>query len=170
MKNQSYKNLVHRRTIWFVDRRFFVLLDEAIGDSRGEVALHYQLAAGDVVSDSEACRVHTCFDHANVLIQVASPKKLKMVEEEGWHAWKYGHRERRPAFGFKADGAPAAFLTVIYPYEGKTPPEIDGKLPDDFHAGDPAVACRVTANGEDWEVRRDLTEGEAAVGKTSHRP
>lgn len=40
--NPSYEGLTHRRTVWFVDRQFFVIADEASGTAEGEVGLHYK--------------------------------------------------------------------------------------------------------------------------------
>ena len=146
-------------------RRPAVLRPAGRGDREGRRGRRAALpgGAGKAEADLKECRVHTCFDDANVLIQVASPKKIEMVEEEGWHAWKYGKRERRPAFGFKAKDAPAAFLTVICPYEGKTVPEVEAELPEGFEAGDSGVACRVRVEGEVWIVERDIANGKTGV-------
>ena len=34
VENGSYDNLTHRRTVFFVDKRYFVIVDDAIGNGR----------------------------------------------------------------------------------------------------------------------------------------
>ena len=52
--NPSYEGLTHRRTVWFVDRQFFVIADEASGTAEGEVGLHYNLVECDPAEDFAA--------------------------------------------------------------------------------------------------------------------
>lgn len=40
-ENPSYKDLRHRRTVFFVDQTYYVIVDEAIGDAKGTVNLNY---------------------------------------------------------------------------------------------------------------------------------
>jgi heparan-sulfate lyase len=46
VENQSYENLAHRRSVFFVDKRYFVIVDEAIGNATGDIDIHFQLAPG----------------------------------------------------------------------------------------------------------------------------
>ena len=45
VENRSYPGLTHRRSVWFVNRRFFVLLDEAIGGAPGQLDLPLPVCA-----------------------------------------------------------------------------------------------------------------------------
>ncbi len=162
VENQSYKALLHRRTVWFVDRKFFVLLDEAIGKANGTLRLHLQLAAGDAVVDTANRRAKTRFDDANVLVWSAPTIPVSLETEEGWFAWKYGYRKPRTAFSFRHQRtAPAAFLTLLVPYRGLDAPEVSAALPDDYAVGAQAVSLRVECRGRAWQVGRDLTTGKA---------
>ena len=162
VENGSYQNLTHRRSIWFVDHRFFVVLDEAMGTASGQLDLHFQFAPGDVVFDSGAKRAHTQFEDANVLVQTAASGPVSMVEEEGWFAWSYGHRTPRKALCYGYEGtAPAAFLTLIVPYRGTDIPTVSAALPEHMEVGCEAVTPQVKAFGQDWEVGRDLGAGKA---------
>lgn len=164
VENGSYPGLIHRRSVWFVDRRFFVLLDEAIGIAPGQLDLHFQLAPGDVTFDSAENRAFTLFDNANVLVQAAAGSPASMIEETGWFAWEYGHRTPRKAFRFALEGhAPAAFGAVIFPYRGTGTPAVSAELPAELRAGDDRVEMTVTASGETWRVGRDLALGEGWV-------
>lgn len=51
-ENPSYKELKHRRSVFFVNRQYFVIVDEAIGNATGNINLHYQLCDGDIDIDS----------------------------------------------------------------------------------------------------------------------
>jgi len=162
VENPSYPGLVHRRTVWFVDRRFFVFLDEAIGAAAGDLDLHFQLAAGPATIDTSAHRAATGFMDANVLVWQDPRAPVSLHEEEGWHAWKYGHRERRPALRFRhTDSAPAAFLTVVHPYRGTRRPDVAATCAAGFDVGADRVECVVRSDGESWRIGRCLATDSA---------
>ena len=161
VENRSYPGLIHRRSVWFVDRRFFVLLDEAIGSAPGRLDLHFQLAPGDVTFDGEGNRAFTQFDDANVLVQAAAGCPASLVEETGWFAWEYGYRTPRKAFRYALENqAPTVFGAVIVPYRGTVAPEVSAELPAGLRAGDDRVEMTVNASGKRWRVGRDLASGE----------
>jgi len=162
VENASYEGLNHRRTIWFVDRAFFVLLDEAIGDASGTLDLHFQFAPGDVDMDTAKHRAVTRLPSANVLVWSDANAPIAMEEEEGWYAWKYGHRKPRKAFRFRhSRSAPTAFLTVLYPFRGTQPPEVTARLSDTFQVGAERVECQVQVDERTWKIGRDLSTGDA---------
>jgi heparan-sulfate lyase len=155
---------MHRRTVWFVDKTFFVLLDEAIGEAEGALDLHFQLAPGEVHVDTDRHLATTTFDDANVLVWMDPTAPLSMHVEEGWFAWKYGHRRPRTAIRFRhSDSAPAAFLTVLCPYQGTELPKCSAKLPPSYVVGADQVQLRVEASGKVWELTRDLARNEASA-------
>ena len=161
VENGSYPGLIHRRSVWFVDRRFFVFLDEAIGIAPGQLALHFQFAPGDVTMDCGEHRAFTRFDDANVLVQAADGVSATVVEETGWFAWDYGYRTPRKAFRFALDSqAPTVFASVIVPYRGTEPPVVSAELPAGLRAGDDRVEMAVNVSGEGWRVGRDVTSGQ----------
>lgn len=161
VENSSYPGLIHRRTVWFVGRKLFVLLDEAIGDADGELDLHFQFAPGDVTINLEEHWAATAFDDANVLVWQDPEAAVSMHEEEGWHAWKYGHRQPRKAVRYRhSTSAPAAFLTVVFPYQASQRPPIDAAISSPFEAGADRVECRLKALGKDWRIGRSIETGE----------
>jgi len=129
VENQSYKDLVHRRTVWFSGKKsqlpFFVIVDEAIGENKGDPELHFPMAPGAVKVDHENGQITTGFEDANLLIQVKGIQPLVLSAEEGWTASEYGERERRTmvnAVYMRADAEPIAFISILVPYRGKTAP------------------------------------------------
>ena len=163
VENESYPNLLHRRTLWFVDRAFFVLLDEAIGQAPGAVDLHFQLAPGPVSVNAAGHWAATQFEDANVLVWQEPSAPVSLEEEEGWFAWAYGKRTPRRALRFRHERqAPAAFITVIVPYRGKDRPAVALQGKGAFQPGTEAATVRVKVFGKTWELRRDLASGTAA--------
>ena len=139
-----------------------VLVDEALGDAEGELGLHFQFAVGDVDFDKERKQVSTAFDDANILVWSDSNAPVILEEEEGWFAWKYGHRKPRPAFRYRhTDTAPAAFLTLICPYRGTDEPTVAATLPEGFRPGSDRVEIRVKANAKTYQLGRDLKAQQA---------
>jgi heparan-sulfate lyase len=162
VENPSYPGLIHRRTVWFVQRKFFLILDEAIGEARGKLDLHFQLAPGEAQIDAAEHRATTLFPDANVLVWMKPTAPVTMEEEGGWFAWEYGHRTPRKAFRYRHDGsAPAAMLTVIYPYRGTQPPDISASISEDFRVGADRSEVEVEFSGQRWQYGRDLERNEA---------
>ncbi len=163
VENRSYPKLTHRRSVWFVDKAFFVLLDEAIGQAKGALDLNFQFAVGDVAVDAAAKSATTKFKDVNVLVWSPSTIPVTLKAEQGWFAWKYGSRERRTAISYRhADPAPAAFLTILYPYRGTTPPKLTAALAEGFTVGADEARIDVTVAGKTWHLSRDIN-ADAAV-------
>jgi len=122
-ENPSYKDLRHRRSVFFVDNSFFVIVDEAIGKTKGTVNLHYQLCEGRIKLDTQNMSLTTVLkDKSNVKLQCFGPKGMKIVEEEGWYSIAYRQRAKRPAISFnveKKDDKPVRYITIIYPFKDK---------------------------------------------------
>lgn len=125
VENQSYKYFTHRRTVWFAGKDtglpFFVILDEANGDAKGDLEIHFPMAAGPLKVGNNS--INTSFDDANLLIQVAGKHTITLKEEQGWHAWEYGEREARTSVSAVHSGqGPTVFVSILVPYKGKTTP------------------------------------------------
>lgn len=161
VENGSYPDMVHRRTVWFVERTFFVILDEAIGNAKGQLDLHFQFAPGDVTFDKNGARAYTVFDDANVVVNCACESSCEVVEEDGWFAWAYGHRTPRKAMRFALkDAAPTYALTCVTPYRGTDVPDVTAKGTG-VEVGGGRVEIEVSGLEKTWKVGRDLGEGSA---------
>jgi heparan-sulfate lyase len=157
VENESYAGLVHRRSVWFVDKKFYVFLDEAIGTTPGELSLHWTPAPGPGRFTSGRTSFTTQFPDANVLIQNADPQQAKFEEEKGWFAWDYNQRVPRTMLKVKhPKAAPARFLTVIAPYRGTNPPVVEARLLGNPAVGSDKVQISVRAFGKQWSIGRDL--------------
>jgi heparan-sulfate lyase len=131
VENQSYPNLRHRRTVLFVDKTYFVIVDEAEGTATGEVDIHFQLAPGKAAFDTTRQTVRTHFPEGwNVLVQTLEQPGLSLAEEVGQVSFVYTKKEPRPAFRYSVQKNSAEqkvrFVTVVVPYEGAVPtPQIE---------------------------------------------
>lgn len=103
-ENPGYKDLKHRRSVFFVDNSFFVIVDEAIGKAKGTVNLHYQFCEGETALDSQKMSLTTALENeSNVKLQCFSTDKMKVVKEEGWYSTGYRQRSERPAIAFNIE-------------------------------------------------------------------
>lgn len=120
-ENQSYKDLKHRRSVFFVDEKYFVIVDEAVGEAKGKVGLHYQMNAGKVdINPQEFILTSDYAGKSNAKLQCFASEGAVLEEEEGWQATLYLVREKRTAVSFnvaKKDATPVRYITIIYPVE-----------------------------------------------------
>lgn len=125
-ENESYKDLKHRRSIFFVDNKFFVIVDEAIGSAKGNVDVHFQLCEGKVNLDLKNNALTSAFEgNSNVTLQCFGSKEMTMKPEEGWRSTAYRKKVERTAVAFnvnKDSDEAVRYITVIYPVnDGKAP-------------------------------------------------
>ncbi|HBB01468.1 MAG: hypothetical protein A2W86_05245 [Bacteroidetes bacterium GWD2_45_23] len=127
VENNSYDDLTHRRSLLFIDKRYFVIVDEVYGAATGEVGLHFQLAPGEPAVDKKNFSVQTNFPEGwNVYLQTAhNQNKMQLLEEEGWVSHQYTIKEPRPAFCFNinktGDNPVIRYVTLLVPYKDRKP-------------------------------------------------
>lgn len=140
VENKSYDDLVHRRSMLFVDKRYFVIMDEAYGTATGDVGLHFQLAPGEPIIDKKNFSVHTNYQEGwNVFLQTYNSRsQMEFREEEGWVSHQYTVKEPRPAFCFnvkKTSSKPVIrYVTILVPYKN-TKPDIKVKILEESEEG-----------------------------------
>lgn len=162
VENKSYPNLTHRRAVFFVDKKFFVIVDDAFGDGTGDVDLHFQLAPGKAIIDKKTFTAHTDFtDGWNVLVQATAQKGMKLEEEKGQVSFIYTKKEPRPAFRYRkiksANDPGVRFVTVVAPYSGSIP-KVSVKIIGHSAIGASRVELEVTVDEVKREINYDLPE------------
>ena len=135
VENGSYEKLTHRRSVFFVDKKYFVIMDDAFGEVTGEVDIHFQLAPGKAVIDHAGLTVRSDFENGwNVLVKTEKQPGIILEEEEGQVSFLYTKKEPRPAFRFRVKKENSMdkvrFITLVIPYE-KGIPEITIKVIDE---------------------------------------
>lgn len=126
IENKSYENLIHRRAVFFVNKRYFVIVDEAVGSALGDVALHFQLAPGNSLMNKEDFSFRSDFNEGwNVFVRTNTQEGLEFVEEEGQVSFEYTIKEPRRAFAYqitkKDPNKHIHFLTLVIPYNSTIP-------------------------------------------------
>ncbi|WP_083925176.1 alginate lyase family protein [Flexithrix dorotheae] len=152
VENASYDNLTHHRMVFFVDKTYFVIVDEAIGKAVGDVDIHFQLAPGDAVFNAKDFSVHSQYAEGwNVLVQSIKQKGLELSEEEGKVSFEYTKQEARPAFRYRLkktkENQITRFVTVVAPYQ-KEIPDIKFKVISGGKKAEETFQVQVQVNGE----------------------
>ncbi|MEI6948632.1 heparin-sulfate lyase HepC [Paraflavisolibacter sp. H34] len=159
--NPSYGNLEHRRSVLFIDRQYFLIIDKAAGSAKGTLDVHFTLKEDSrPLYDTVKKRAVTRYpDGNNLLIQNLNSDKVALREEEGKVSYAYRQEQQRPAFAFektKGREATQTFVTVLYPFEGETAPPISLKeqAGNDFASG--RIRLSLTIGGREKTIRADL--------------
>ncbi|MGE8293150.1 MAG: heparin-sulfate lyase HepC [Sphingobacterium sp.] len=130
--NPSYKGLVHQRSVLFIDQKYFLIIDQAMGDATGVVGTHFVLKEDSQATfDHSKNRVYTNYaDGNNLLVQNLNSEKLAFKEEDGKVSYAYRKESSRPLFAFeqqKNNSKPRNFISVLYPYNGHKAPVVELK-------------------------------------------
>ena len=152
VENVSYDNLTHRRAVFFVDKRYFVIVDEAIGDGKGDVGLHFQLSPGEAEFDNRSLTVNTGYKKGwNVLVKTNKQKGIQLIEEEGQVSFEYTRKEPRPAFGYHVEKTSnqqgLRFVTLVAPYEVERP-DVKIKVLGKPEMGAASIQLEINENGD----------------------
>ena len=173
-QNASYSDLTHRRTVWMVNKQFFVILDAAFGSCSGKTLnLSWHLCRDNsgslgenvVVIDKDnpnvACGAHTVFpDGNNLLIKTFSSTVtgFEGVEGTSWCSEKIGERYQRKFYRINVQKASASatprFITVIVPCQDASSVSVSASFNGAFSSSGEAV--RVTVNGTSYDLSYSL--------------
>ncbi|MFH6943568.1 heparin-sulfate lyase HepC [Flavobacterium sp. FlaQc-50] len=161
--NPSYTDLNHQRTVFFIDKKYFVIIDRAIGKATGNLGVHFQLKEDSKpVFDTAKNKIYTTYaDGNNLLIQAIYSNHVTLTEEDGKVSYIYAKEVKRPAFVFekiKNENKNELFATIIFPYEGNRAPEIKVKpnRNNDFEKGN--IDLNITVNGKKSKITAQLID------------
>jgi heparan-sulfate lyase len=161
--NPSYSNLNHQRSVLFINGKYFLIIDKAIGTATGNLGVHFQLKEDSKpVFDKANNSVYTTYeDGNNLLIQSLNSDKVVLNEEEGKVSYSYAKEISRPAFVFekpKNDTASQQFISIVYPYDGNKAPKITIKPNpgNDFEKGN--ISLNITIDGKTNAVKTTLEQ------------
>lgn len=159
VENAGYPDLIHRRALFFVDRKYFVIVDEAFGEGNGNVDIHFQFAPGAASFDYQQLTARTAFREGwNVLVQTVAQDGLKMEEEEGQVSFIYTKKEPRPAFRYRLrkETRGVRFVTVVAPFSGEAP-DIKAKILGKPEIGGSRITLKVSENGRSKRIGYDFS-------------
>ncbi|MCX2477013.1 heparinase II/III family protein [Pedobacter sp. MC2016-05] len=130
--NPSYADLNHQRSILFIDQKYFLIIDNAIGKATGKLDVRFHLKEdAEPVYDVTKNLVYTTYaDGNNLLIQSLNKDKVKLIKEQSKVSYFYRKEQKRPAVAFekqKNDGQTQSFIHILYPFNDKKAPQISVK-------------------------------------------
>ncbi|MCY3021478.1 MAG: alginate lyase family protein [Planctomycetota bacterium] len=166
VENQSYKGLAHRRNVFFIRRKVFLVVDEAIGDAKGERRLHFQFGPPDAATPEDGTIALKGRGEARLLFKPIL-EGFRAEKETGQVAFQYGKKEPRSAFAYDMNGKPI-FAAFLVPYIGETPPSCSASLSAGavgraYQAGDDEMTLQVTVEGQRGLLRRNLKSKSATL-------
>ncbi|RQO69809.1 heparinase [Pedobacter sp. KBW06] len=159
--NPSYENLRHQRSVLFIDKSYFVIIDRAIGTATGNPAIHYALKEDSKpVFDYKQNRINTRYpDGNNLLIQLLDQDPVLLKEEQSFVSYQYQQEIARPAFVFeksKPDGNTQSFISILYPYHGNARPDIRMKENSGHDPAHGKINMTITIDGKTKLIQQDL--------------
>ncbi len=177
-ENEAYADLTHRRAIFFVDRKYFVVVDEAYGGSYGvPINLNFKLWGGkgkdsDGYPESgknyteidsyggNAAGAHSTFDDGNNLLIKSFSETTDNIGAEsdtGYYSNEIGQKTQRRWYRLnveKQEGKAVRFISVLLPYSGTFESNsVSAEFTDNSAAAagtfhESGVSLKVTVNGE----------------------
>ena len=125
-ENESYNNLKHRRSVFFVDKTFYVILDEAIGEATGDVKIRFQIKEGEAAYNFKTNQFWSNnMSQPNIMVHAFSENVMATTEEN--LKVSYGYREELPRKGvafsiLKENDQTVRMVSIVYPEDGKVKP------------------------------------------------
>lgn len=160
-ENQGYTNFKHRRAIFFVNKEFFVFVDEGFGNATGTANLCFHLCEGDEVKlDADKHGAHTEFgDESNILVR-SFGEGITYAPFDGRIAYntdgKYNSRKAYFLNMSKTADAPVRYITVIYPTDDATTHTIQAQFTDAGKDHTKGVAIEVEVDSKTYKLSYNL--------------
>lgn len=162
-ENQSYPTMRHRRAVFYVNKEFFVLVDEGIGSAAGSANLSFNLCRyeSEVEYDADKMGAHTTFtDNNNIVVRTFTEEAATFSEMEGRVAYvvKNNIFDKRKAYQVrinKVADKTARFITVIYPCKQTDTQELGAEFTDGGYNANGA-SVKVTINGTEYPLSYTL--------------
>lgn len=155
---EGYKGITHRRQILFVKPAegvmpYVLLIDRITGNGTHTADQYFHFPPGALKLEREQARVQTLFEKGgNLLVAQINTKGVDALPVETEMHPRQGESVRRPGTLFRRHGdLPLKFVTLLFPYPGKTPPslevtevnrQMDARVPE----GKEVIAVRVVQN------------------------
>jgi heparan-sulfate lyase len=160
IENQGYANLKYRRYVFFVNKTFFVLVDEGIGTASGTVNLNFNLCEGEneVVVSADKNGAHTNFaDGNNMIMRTFGNENLTTLPFSGKVSYAPGIEFNRKAYSVnmtKSAGQTARYITVLYPGTQTSNIQINATFTQPFQ--ETGVALDVNIDGKTYNLNCNL--------------
>lgn len=172
-ENESFttaSQLTHRRAVFFVNREFFVIVDEGYGEglqSGPKANLNFNLCPGsevilDLNKTMNNAGAHTTFSDNNMILRTFVPTTSTSYEEAlikgAATSNDIGVSQVRPGYQItirKISNGAARYITVIYFADDVTSTNISGEFTDEGFTGTGA-SVKVTIDGREYPLTYTL--------------
>ena len=159
--NPSYKDLNHQRTFLFVDQTYFIIIDRAIGNAKGNLAIRYNLKEDSkaTINAGNNSIVTNYTDGNNLLIKLLNKDKVTLKEESSFVSYQYQKETPRPAFAFekpKNSDTTEGFISILYPFNGNTAPEVKITENSGHNLSNGIIDITVSINGKITYIKQTL--------------
>lgn len=162
-ENQGYSNLKHRRAIFYVNKEFFVIVDEGIGNATGKVNLNFNLCEGtdsDVIVNTVDNGARTAFsDNNNMVFRTFGNTALTSNEFESKVSYAIGIATPRKAYAVNMDKTAdqtARYITILLPVKGATDTTNLSAEFTDAGYSESGASVKVTINGREYNLSYTL--------------
>ena len=118
VEHQAYEGLTRRRSIEFVDEKYFVVTDVVRGPASGHITLRNGLGAGSVEETAPGEFIYRDGD-AGLRIRVSGPAGSVVSLDQDWFSEAMHEKSLRPVIRLDVSRAPGSgeqrFVTTIHP-------------------------------------------------------
>ncbi len=118
VQHEAYEGLTRRRSIEFVDEKYFVVTDIVRGPASGRLTLRNGLGAGSVEETAPGVYIYRDGD-AGLRIEVSGPEGSEVRLEQDWFSEAMHEKSLRPVIRLDVTRAPGSgeqrFVTTIQP-------------------------------------------------------
>ncbi|MBA7672775.1 Heparin-sulfate lyase [subsurface metagenome] len=176
-ENDSYENMTHRRTVLFINNKYFLIYDQSIANAislrdrsglrdtvlKGTVRAHFSLAPTEYKMNVDEYSVKTLYPSgANLIIKSFDQgKAIDMQKEEGWISMTLARKEPRPAWSYAVEQSASdnmvSFLTALIPYPDSA------SEPQTIDANVDGQSFSLTIDDVRYEIGLDLSTGKAWI-------
>ena len=152
-EKNSWTSYRHRRSVFFVDKKYFLIVDQMLGKGKGTAALHYQLHEDwKPIIEPEDTELSSNFsDGNNIKLKMWSSKPAKLMRTHSVIAYTYN--KKTPRFGIKysctkENNDDITFASIIYPFNKKAP-NLEIKS---IKANSKGINAVISINGKDRKL------------------
>lgn len=130
VQHEAYEGLTRRRSICFVEEKFFVIVDEVVGIATGRLTLRNCFGAGSLTEMSAGNYVYRDGD-AGLCVFVSGPEGAKVSVDKDWYSEAFREKHNRPVVRVDvsrdSEETVQRFVTVLCPFSGNVAPELNMK-------------------------------------------
>lgn len=148
VRHKAYEGLMRRRDIWFVDGKFFVVMDEVSGRACGALSLGNCLGRGEVSGKGGDYVYKSNEAPVGMRIVMAGPEGSRAEIDSDFCSERFQQKYSRPVLRLGAQRRRGSgvqrFVTVLCPFGGVDVPQVNLDV----------KRLRVTVYGKEYKLKK----------------